>query len=1143
MRGPSYGAEHSGGVGGYTRAVALTCSSCGATAPSGGRFCPNCGTALDAGAPPEPAQERRFVTIVFADLAGFTQRSDKADPEDVRLTLLPFHALAKEEIERFGGTLDKFIGDAAMGVFGAPIAHEDDPERAMRAALAIRERAALLEMPVRVAVNTGEALVNFATGPQIGENVAGDVVNTASRLQGVAPIGGVVVGEVTERSTRGVVQFTPMEPVTVKGKAEPLSVWLAGAMLHASPERDEDDPPPLVGRERERSVLKELLARTERERCLHLVTIVGEPGIGKSRLVADLADHVRSRAEPVSWFRGRCLPYGESITFAALEEIVRSALGVGPADDPEDVTSKLRVTANELSPAPGERDWLVGCLAPLVGIADAGGDTAASRDELFAAWIRFLGSEAARRPMVLVIEDLHWADEPMLAFLGTLVDAAPAVPLLVLGTTRPELYAAHPSWGAEPDATTLSLAPLTPAEMRDLLGALLLHSVLPADTRSGLMDRAGGNPLFAREFVHMLEDRRRAAGEEGSGADGAVVVPDSVQSLIAARMDALDPALRTLLQDASVLGDRFWPGALAALDPSAPDAEGSLPELQRRGLIRRAATSSVQGEAEFGFAHALIRDVAYGQLPRAARAHRHLAAARWLERRAADQMTDLADLVAYHATRALDLARAAHLDDEIPALQERALRALVRAAERQAGLDTGQAADYYARALDLAHDDLERAELIRLATSLGWRAGKRSSEGSVEAYREGLDLALAGGDHQLAGKIMRRLYAQLSLQGATGEAQQILDRAVALLELDEPGPVLADLYACRSEVEMFAGHSSESLRWAERALATPRTPDTTLMALHLRGNAWCEAGDDRGLEDLRRAVDVAREGGQALQIATSLSYLAEWVGWHEGPAAAIAMNEEGIELSRSRGLEPQEMWGRAERMWPLFDAGRWDEILAEADVLMAWADEHGDTQVESVAATYRGRVLAHRRSFADARRAMERALPLARQIEDLQVLAPALTVGALVEAGTGNAEASMTLIREFDLATADAPAEYREIQLPEAVEAAIASGHADEAERLLHARTLYTPRTEMAVDVCRARIAEARGDWRRAATDFGALVEVCARWGGLLEKAHALAGQARCLEALGEDAERQRAQASALCGRLGIVGLTPGAPP
>ncbi len=1122
--------------------LARTCPACGASVELRARFCPECGTRLgdDAPAPPAPSEERRLVTIVFADLAGFTQRSDRADPEDVRRILLPFHELAKEEIERFGGTLDKFIGDAAMGVFGAPIAHEDDAERAVRAALAIRERVSAMQMPVRVAVNTGEAIVTFATGPQVGENVAGDVVNTASRLQGVAPVGGVVVGETTERATRGIVAFDAMEPVSVKGKAEPIAVWLAGSLQRAIPERDEDDPPPFVGRERERLALRDLLARIERDRCVHLVTIVGEPGIGKSRLVADLGDHVRGREEPVAWFRGRCQPYGESITFAALEEVVRAAIGVEPSDDHRTVASKLHAALDGLALGADDRTWLSGRLAPLVGLGDTVADATASRDELFTAWIRFLEAEALRRPIVLVIEDLHWADEPMLAFLSTLTDAGADVSLLVVATTRPELFSDHPSWGAKPDATVISLAPLSEGEMQDLLGSLLVRSVLPPDVRAGLMDRAGGNPLYAREFVHMLEDRGITRDMRGARVGDAVSVPDTVQGIIAARLDALTPPQRSLVHQASVIGDRFWPGALAALDPTAIEVDASLRELQRRGMIRRLASSTIDGEQEFGFAHGLIRDVAYGQLPRGVRAQGHLRASEWLEDGTTSRAPDLPDLLAYHATRALDLARAAGLDEDVPALEERALRLLVRAAERQTALDAGQAADYYARALDLAPADGHgRAELLRLATSLAWRAGKVTSDQAVTAYREALQLALDDGDRESAGKVMRRLYAQLSLQGDTTEAQEILDRAVDLMEeVDEPGPVLANLYACRSEVEMFAGRSDESLRWAERALSIPRTDDTTLMALHLRGNALCEVGDERGLEDLREAVRVAREGGEGMQVATSLSYLAEWVGWNEGPAAALVMNDEGVAMSQSRGLEPQEMWGRAERLWPLFDAGRWDEILVEADALEDWAEHHGDTQVSSVAATYVGRVLAHRRSFTQARKAMERFLPLARQIEDLQVLAPALSVGAMIEAGTGDPVATLELIHEFDSITAEAPAEYREIQLPEAVEAAVLAGGSEEGARLLSDRPLYTPRTRLAVDACRARLVEAEGAYVEAAGRYATLADAWERWGGLPERAYALAGRVRCLERLGEDARLDRARAEDLFARLGIAAST-----
>ncbi len=278
-------------------ALGSTCASCGTVVPPGGRFCPNCGAAmLGPGTVDAPVEERRVVSILFADLAGFTSSSDQADPEDVRRTLIPFHTIAKEEIERFGGTLDKFVGDAAMGVFGAPVAHEDDTERAVRAALAIQARTAGMAIPVRAAVNTGEAVVTFAAGPQIGENVAGDVVNTASRLQGVAPHGGVVVGESTYRSTRDAVDYRELEPVEVKGKADPLRVWLVGSVRAETPGRADEDLTPFVGRERERLLLRELFDRSVRESSLQFVTIVGEPGIGKTRLVADLHRALVGRA-------------------------------------------------------------------------------------------------------------------------------------------------------------------------------------------------------------------------------------------------------------------------------------------------------------------------------------------------------------------------------------------------------------------------------------------------------------------------------------------------------------------------------------------------------------------------------------------------------------------------------------------------------------------------------------------------------------------------------------------------------------------------------------------------------------------------------------------------------------------------------
>ena len=1116
-----------------------SCPACGVALPPGARFCPECGHRLGpdaAGAPAEPIEERRTVTIVFADLAGFTERSDQADPEDVRRILLPFHALAKEEIERFGGTLDKFIGDAAMGVFGAPVAHEDDPERAMRAALAIRDRVREMDMPVRVAVNTGEAVVTFASGPQVGENVAGDVVNTASRLQSVAPVGDVVAGEATERITAGVVRYEPMGDVTVKGKAEPVSVWIARSM---GPSSEPDDDQPLVGRTRERQLLRELMDRTVTERSVHLVTVVGEPGIGKTRLVNDLIDHVQDRSD-AAWHRGRCLPYGEGITFAALEEIVRAAAGIGAADDREAAAARLADEVERLEPRAAERDWLVVCLSPLIGLSAPTDDVTIDRQEQFAAWTRFLEAEADPHPLVLIVEDLHWADAALLGFLDHLVDAAQDSPILLLCTARGELFTQHPTWGGgKPNTTTVSLSPLSDAEMQELVTTSAAGASLPDGSEDALLARAGGNPLFALEFVQMLKDRPSTDAEGGTTE---IMVPDTVQSLIAARLDSLRSGERALLQDASVVGERFWQGALSALEPHT-EIGPLLSELQRRGLVRRVPISSIENETEFRFSHALIRDVAYGQLPRAGRSRRHATVAQWLDTGSDAQMPELPDLLAHHGVEALDLAKAAGLDRSVPELEERALRYLTLAAERQRSLDAPRAAEYFRQALALAPDDdpVQRANLIRRATIMGWRSGLLTADDALAAYREGLALALDAGDHQAAAKIMRRLYFQLALAGDTAEARRVLDRGIELLEGDAvPTPLLAELYACRSEDAMFAGRSDGSLRWAERALELPAASETTIiMALHLRGNARCELGHmSEGLEDLEEALRISEAASRALDTVTSYSYLAEWAGMRDGPRPTVEMYTASIEIAERRGLLGQRMWARVERLWPAFDLGQWDLLLEETQDLIAWAEDKGDAQVQTASRFYRARVLSHRGQLDEARSLVEAFLPQARAIEDLQILAPALAVASQVALAAQDPAGALALLEEFDIATLEGPQEYREIQVPEAVRTAIAAGDVELARRLPRDIPYHSERVQLAAMSAGAFLLEADGRIEDAAERFDDVAARWDRWGGIPERTFALTGLARCQASLGRgtEAAATRALAEALRASLAITG-------
>ena len=492
------------------------CGRCGEDNPARARFCLACATPL-AASPGSRREERKVVSVLFCDLVGFTARSERLDIEDVRGVLAPYYARLRVELEGFGGTVEKFIGDAVMALFGAPVAHEDDPERAVRAALAIREAIAELndqdpglDLHVRVGVTTGEALVMLDARPAEGEGMAsGDVVNTAARLQTAAPVDGILVDEATWQATDRQITHRHAEPVQVKGKADPVGVW---EVLEARASLGVDLAPapttPLVGRERELEVLAGALARARDEQAPQLVTMVGAPGMGKSRLIWELGELAEADQELIVWRQGRCLPYGEGVALWALGEIVKAQAGILDSDPAEVAAAKLTRAVDGLITDPAEAGWVLGQLRPLVGLsgeAEAGSDRQA---EAFAAWRRFVEAVAEQGPAVLVVEDLHWADETLLDFLDHLVDWAAEVPLLLVTTARPELLARRPGWGGgKPNAATVSLAPLGVADTARLVGGLLGQALLPAELQTALLTRSGGNPLYAEEYVRMLADR------------------------------------------------------------------------------------------------------------------------------------------------------------------------------------------------------------------------------------------------------------------------------------------------------------------------------------------------------------------------------------------------------------------------------------------------------------------------------------------------------------------------------------------------------------------------------------------------------------------------------------------------------------
>jgi class 3 adenylate cyclase/tetratricopeptide (TPR) repeat protein len=1101
-----------------------TCPNCGEENPERARFCLACGTPLTAAL--EAAEERKVVSVLFVDLVGFTADSDRADPEDVRARLQPYHARVKREIERFGGTVEKFVGDAVMAVFGAPVAREDDAERAVRAGLRVLDAVAELGLEARAAVNTGEALVALGARAEAGEAlVAGDVVNTAARLQQGAATGMLVVGETTYRATRQAIVYDTLEPLVVKGKAAPVAAWGAKeARSRFGIDLDPEAVTPLVGREPELALLKEVFARSVRESSVQLVTITGEPGIGKSRLVSEFRAYLDEQSDLVYWRQGRCLPYGEGITFWALGEIVKAHAGILDSDGPDEAADKLVTAVEAAADEASERDWIRNRLAPLVGArsAEAGGT---ERAESFAAWQRFLEGLASVRPLVAVIEDLHWADPALLDFVEHLLGWSSAVPLLVLCTARPELYERHPGWGGGTrNSTTIGLDPLTGEETTRLFAGLLSQTALPAETHGVLLEKAGGNPLYAEEFVRMLGDRglllRRGRVVE-LAKDGEIPVPDTVQALIAARLDTLPPSRKALVHDAAVVGKVFWAGAIAAIgaiDESA--AKEGLRDLVRKELVRPARRSSVEGQEEFAFWHLLVRDVAYGQIPRAARASKHRAAAEWIERVAGDRVADRAEILVHHYGQSLELARAGGASDGLDELAERYRRFLHMAGQHAFHLDVRKADAWYQEALSLfPRGDPDRPNVLVHAASGAQERGRLRE--AAQGYEEAIAAFRAQGAPLLAGRTMVELSRALWQLGQGARSNAVLAEAVELLEREPPGPELARAYVRVTGMHMLSARARECLEWAEKTLPLVQEfglDNLAVRVLQNRGVARCELGDFGGLDDLREALRASLELGLSVETGTSYANLGCNIWPVDGPERALKIHREGIQFSERRGTIHNAMWLRGESLWMLFDLGHWDELLRTAGELLDWEQEHGRSQISVIAWSYRARVLVLRGATDDAAELLQEFLPRAREIEDPQVLAPALTIAAMIEQASGDSPAAVTLLEELELVTAGTP-DFRSLNLTEALRLCAAADALTLAERLVGGASETAAEFQHAVLTGRAILAEANGRPAEAASLFATAAERWAEWGHALERAEALLGAGRCILALGRRAE------------------------
>jgi predicted ATPase/class 3 adenylate cyclase len=953
------GSENSAGVkfcGECGAPLTTVCAACKTANEPGRKFCGECGAVLGAISGPAhvprspvlaPLAERRLVSVLFADLVGFTSLSESRDPEDVRELLSRYFDICRRLVELYGGTVEKFIGDAVMAVWGTPVAQEDDAERAVRAALdlvvavsAMGDEAGVPELRARAGVLTGEAAVNLAA---VGEGmVAGDLVNTAARVQGAAEPGSVLVGEATRRAAELAVAFEDAGEHVLKGKAESMRLFRAVRVTAArgGALRSEGLEAPFVGRERELRLVKELFHSSAEQARAQFVQITGIAGIGKSRLAWEFFKYLDGLAEPAWWHRGRCLAYGEGIAYWALAEMVRTRAGIVDGEGQTEARRKLEATVAEHVPDLEERRWVEPRLANLLGLEERS-DT--DRQDLFAAWRLFFERLAEKSPLVLVFEDLQWADEALLAFVEYLLEWSSSQRLYVLALSRPELTDQYPDFGRTArHATALALEPLSNAEMVELLEGYVPG--LPDEVKEQILGRAQGVPLYAVETVRMLLDRGLLV-QEGSvyrpaGAIKTLEVPETLHALVAARLDGLAPEERRLVQDACVLGKSFTKAALAALT-GQPDAalEPLLVALVRKEVLALQADPRMPQRGEYSFLQELLRQVAYETLSRRERKARHLAAVAGLEQMYSDAAQEMPEVIASHLLAACKSA----LDDpDTPEITVRARSALVQAGERAAALAAPEEGERYLdQAVGLSDSEPQlQAELLVRAGKLAYLAG-RTAEARTRLGRA-INLYEEQGDTQAAASAGVALADVDQAEGHLDDAMRRFDAALPTLEQAGPSAELTATLASLGRMQMLRGELEAAAATLERALTLAETlglEDTLTEALTSKATVLiCEGRLVEARVLLEAVLGLARASDLHAAWTRAENNLGMLLQSTDQHADAIRLTTEMEALTRQRGDREWLTMARLGSITSLVELGRWQEALervTEADQLQA----------------------------------------------------------------------------------------------------------------------------------------------------------------------------------------------------------------